>query len=52
MRSVGAILVVVAAIVLFWYAACLPMNIKGVLTEAERAGAIVVHIMHKRVGCA
>lgn len=42
MRSVGAVLVVVAAIVLFWYAACLPMNIKGVLTEAERAGAVVV----------
>ena len=42
MKSVGAVLTVVAAIVLFWYAACIPMNIMGVLTEVERAGAVVV----------
>jgi len=28
-------------IVAIWYGACVPMNIKGVLTEAERGGAIV-----------
>ncbi len=33
-----AVLTVVGAIVLFWYAASVPMNIKGVLVEAERAG--------------
>ncbi|MFC3616678.1 ABC transporter permease [Lutimaribacter marinistellae] len=42
MRSVLAVLTVVAALVALWYAACVPMNIKGVLTEAERAGAEVV----------
>ncbi|MGD9863419.1 MAG: ABC transporter permease [Pseudodonghicola sp.] len=42
MRSVLAVLTVVAAIVAIWYAACLPMNIKSVLTNAERAGAQVV----------
>jgi NitT/TauT family transport system permease protein len=36
------ILAVVAVILVAWYAACVPMNIKGVLTEAERAGAEVV----------
>ncbi len=41
MRSVLAVLTVVAAIVAIWYAACLPMNVKGVLTEAQRAGAEV-----------
>ncbi|MEY8839514.1 ABC transporter permease, partial [Cribrihabitans sp. XS_ASV171] len=41
MRSVLAVLTVVAALVLLWYAAAVPMNIKGVLTEAERAGAQV-----------
>ena len=41
MKSVIAVLTVVAAIVLFWYVACVPMNIKGVLTEAQRAGAVV-----------
>lgn len=41
MRSVLAVLTVVAAIVALWYAACVPMNIKGVLTQAERDGAIV-----------
>lgn len=35
------VLVVVLAIVTLWYGACLPMNIREVLTEAERAGAVV-----------
>jgi NitT/TauT family transport system permease protein len=35
------VLTVVTVIVALWYAACVPMNIKGVLTEAERAGAVV-----------
>ncbi len=42
MRSVFAVLSVVLVLVLIWYAACVPMNIKGVLTEAQRAGAVVV----------
>ncbi len=42
MRSILPVLTVVALILGLWYAACLPMNIKGVLTEAERAGAVVV----------
>ncbi|TMV08975.1 ABC transporter permease [Ruegeria sediminis] len=42
MKSVLAVLTVVAAIVVLWYGACVPMNIKGVLTEVERAGAEVV----------
>lgn len=42
MRSLGAVLTVVGLIVLFWYAVCIPMNIKGVLTEAERAGVVVM----------
>ncbi|AXT26373.1 ABC transporter permease [Ruegeria sp. AD91A] len=41
MKQVIAVFTVVAAIVLFWYVACIPMNIKGVLTEQERAGAVV-----------
>lgn len=41
MKSLAAVLVVVGVIVAIWYAACVPMNIKGVLTEAERAGAVV-----------
>ena len=41
MRSLVAVLCVVGVIVAIWYAACVPMNIKGVLTEAERGGAIV-----------
>ncbi|QFT72583.1 MULTISPECIES: ABC transporter permease [unclassified Ruegeria] len=41
MKQVTAVFTVIAAIVLFWYVACIPMNIKGVLTEQERAGAIV-----------
>ncbi|MEM6635386.1 MAG: ABC transporter permease [Pseudomonadota bacterium] len=41
MRSLVPILAVVAAIVALWYAACIPMNIKGVLTDAERSGVVV-----------
>lgn len=41
MRQVLAVLAVVAAIVGLWYLACIPMNMQGVLVEAERAGAQV-----------
>ncbi|GHF69499.1 ABC transporter permease [Seohaeicola zhoushanensis] len=41
MRSLVAVLTVVAALVVVWYLACIPMNIAGVLVEAERAGATV-----------
>ncbi len=41
MKSLLAVLTVLAAIIGFWYAACVPMNIKGVLDQAERAGAVV-----------
>ena len=41
MKTVLSVLTVLAAIVAFWYAACVPMNIKGVLDAAERAGAEV-----------
>jgi len=41
MKTLGAVLTVVGVLVLVWYAACIPMNIKGVLTEAERAGVVV-----------
>ncbi|KUJ79987.1 ABC transporter permease [Ruegeria profundi] len=40
-RSFWAVLTVVGVIILFWYAASVPMNIKGVLTELERAGESV-----------
>lgn len=40
-RAVWAVLTVVGVIILFWYAASVPMNIKGVLTEFERAGEAV-----------
>ncbi len=39
MRSVLPILTIVAGLVAFWYAACVPMNVAEVLTNAERAGA-------------
>ncbi len=35
------VLSVLAALLVLWYAACLPMNIREVLTEAERAGATI-----------
>ncbi len=41
MKQIIAVFTVVAAIVLFWYAASVPMNIKGVLTELERAGVTI-----------
>ncbi|MFK7753942.1 MAG: ABC transporter permease [Sedimentitalea sp.] len=41
MRSVLPILSVVAAIVAFWYAAVLPMNIHAAATQAEREGVAV-----------
>ncbi len=41
MRNLLAVLTVVAVIIGVWYAACVPMNIKGVLDQAERAGATV-----------
>lgn len=41
MKTFLSVLTVLAAIVAFWYAACVPMNIKGVLDAAERAGAEV-----------
>lgn len=41
MKVIVPVLTVVAVIVALWYAACIPMNIKGVLTEVERAGAVV-----------
>ncbi|EBA17586.1 ABC transporter, permease protein [Roseobacter sp. SK209-2-6] len=37
MKSFLAVLTVVATIVVIWYLACIPMNIKGVLDAAERA---------------
>ncbi|MEM8554770.1 MAG: ABC transporter permease [Pseudomonadota bacterium] len=40
-RSIGPVLTVVAAIVGFWYLACVPMNTKAALTTAERAGATI-----------
>jgi NitT/TauT family transport system permease protein len=42
MRNLVPILTVLAAIVAFWYAAVAPMNIRGALDVAERAGAEVV----------
>ena len=36
------ILTVLAVIIALWYAACLPMNLREVLTEAERAGVVLV----------
>jgi NitT/TauT family transport system permease protein len=41
MKTLVAVLSVVSVILVIWYAACVPMNIKGVLTEAERGGAVV-----------
>ncbi|WP_283967652.1 ABC transporter permease [Tritonibacter sp. AK171] len=38
MRSFLAVLTVVATLIGIWYLACVPMNIKGVLDAAERAG--------------
>ncbi|MEP5758346.1 MAG: ABC transporter permease [Litoreibacter sp.] len=42
MRAIVPVLTVIVAIALLWYAAVVPMNIKGALTAAERSGVIVV----------
>ncbi|MCR9126009.1 MAG: ABC transporter permease [Rhodobacteraceae bacterium] len=41
-RAAVPVLVVLGVLVAFWYAVAVPMNIKGVLTEAQRAGVVVV----------
>ncbi|MFA3917734.1 ABC transporter permease [Ruegeria hyattellae] len=41
MKPLLAVLTVVTVIIAFWYAASVPMNIRGVLVEAERAGEAV-----------
>lgn len=41
MRTLGPILTVIAAILALWYLLCVPMNVQEVLTNAERAGAVV-----------
>lgn len=38
MKSLFAVLTVVTTLIGIWYLACVPMNIKGVLDAAERAG--------------
>ncbi|APG46710.1 ABC transporter permease [Phaeobacter porticola] len=38
MKTAIAVLTVLAVMAAIWYAACVPMNIKGVLDGAERAG--------------
>ncbi len=40
--SSAPVLTIAATIIAIWYLACVPMNIKEVLTQAERAGAEVV----------
>ena len=40
-RVVLPVLTVVAAILAFWYVACIPMNMHAALTDAERAGIAV-----------
>ncbi|WP_293575904.1 ABC transporter permease [Phaeobacter sp.] len=42
MKSIIAVFTVLTAIIAIWYIACVPMNIKGVLDGAERAGIEVV----------
>lgn len=42
MRSFLPVLAVIVALLAVWYAAVVPMNIKGALTDAERAGIAVV----------
>jgi NitT/TauT family transport system permease protein len=42
MTRLSPILTVLAVIIAGWYAACVPMNVREVLTEAERAGAVIV----------
>jgi NitT/TauT family transport system permease protein len=42
MKSAAPILTVLIVLLALWYAACLPMNLREVLTEAERAGAEII----------
>ena len=42
MKSAGPVLTVLSILLAIWYVACLPMNVREVLTEAERAGAVIV----------
>ena len=42
MRNVLPVLTVVAALIGVWYIAAIPMNVKEVLTQAEREGAVIV----------
>ena len=57
MRTAGPVLTVILAIIAIWYIACVPMNAREVLTQAERDGAIFgaegkigqvfsIHILH------
>lgn len=39
--GLGPVLTVVLAILAIWYIACVPMNVREVLTEAERGGAVL-----------
>ena len=41
MRRLGPVLVVVLAILAAWYVACVPLNVREVLTQAERADAVI-----------
>lgn len=41
-RAVLPVLTVVATLLAIWYVAVVPMNVKEVLTQAEREGAVVV----------
>jgi NitT/TauT family transport system permease protein len=41
-RAVVPVLTVVAVLIAFWYIACLPMNIREVLVQADRAGVEVL----------
>ena len=38
MRRIGPVLVVLAALVVIWYLAAIPMNARWTLAQAERAG--------------
>ena len=42
MRNLLPVLAVLGAILALWYLAVAPMNIRGALDQAERAGAVVV----------
>ena len=42
MTRVWPVLTVLSILLAIWYVACLPMNVREVLTEAERAGAVIV----------